>query len=98
MAHRPNGPISDPGIRLILEELRDTRVEMRADRRRSDERFQRLMRASDARFERMMRAVGTVGLAIARTLDRHTRLLERIDRKLGARDNARPGQGNGRGA
>ncbi len=27
----------DPGIRLILEELRDLRLEMRADRRRADE-------------------------------------------------------------
>ena len=51
--------------------------------------------------------VRTVGLSIVKTLNRHTRLLEhisthhgrlleRIDRKLGARDNGRPGQGNGR--
>ena len=53
--------------------------------------------------------VRTVGLSIVKTLNRHTkllehisthhgRLLERIDRKLGARDNGRPGRGNGRGA
>ena len=52
--------------------------------------------------------IRTVGLAIVRTLNRHTRLLEhirdhhgrlleRIDRKLGPRGNGRPGQGNGRG-
>ena len=103
------------------------RVEMRADRRRSDQRFDVARRESDERFERMMREfredsarrdaatqkafreIRTVGLAIVKTLNRHTRilthisehhgrLLERIDRKLGARDNGRPGQDRGRGA
>ena len=104
------------------------RVEMRADRRRSDERFEVARRESDERFERMMREfredsarreattqkvlkdlrtdIRTVGLAIVKTLNRNTRilehisghhgrLLERIDRKLGARNNGRPGRDNG---
>ena len=96
----------DPGIRLILEELRDLRLEMRADRRRADEE----RRQSDVRFERMMRDfqqdsarreaatqrafkdIRTVGLSIVKTLNHHTRILERIDRKLSARGNGRPGR------
>ena len=150
----------DAGSLRILEELRDLRVEMREDRRRSDERYEQARRESEERYEqgrreseeryeqgrreseeryeagrretnerferalqefregveREMRAfredsarhaaetqkmfgeIRTVGYAIVRTLNRHTRLLERIDRKLGARDNGRPGRGNGRGA
>jgi hypothetical protein len=141
MAHAGNGRNPDPGTRLILEELRDLRVEMRADRaaaraemradrtemradrkkwdeerRRSDERFENMMRAfredsmrREAATQKAFREIRTVGLAIVKTLNRHTkilehisehhgRLLERIDRKLGARDDGRPDQGNGRGA
>src|SRR6266849_2987737 len=128
MAQGDNGRKLDAGTRVILEELRDMRVEMREDRRRSDdERRQETLR-SDARFERMMREfrgdsgrreaatqkapkdlrtdLRTVGLAIVKTLNRHTRLLEhisthhgrlleRIDKKLGTRGNGLPGQGNG---
>jgi len=110
----------DPGTRAILVELRDLRVEMRAERevdrrraeaaqRRSDERFERAMRESEERFQQSMREfredslrrdarmekafagiqqafkdVRSVGLSIVKTLNRHTRILERIDRKLGA--------------
>jgi hypothetical protein len=52
----------DPGIGLVLEELRDLRLEMHEDRRRADgERRQADVarqaeqRRSDERFERMMR-------------------------------------------
>jgi hypothetical protein len=92
---------------VILEELRDMRVEMRADRQRSDERFERMMREfredsarRDVAIQKALKDLRTdmrtVGLAIVKTLNRHTHLLERIDRKLGARANGRPGQGNGR--
>jgi len=99
MAGRGQGERNpDPGSRLILEELRDLRLEMRADRRlaederrRSEERFGRIMRD----FRQDLR---TVGLSIVKTLNHHTRILERIDRKLGARRNGRPGQENGGGA
>jgi hypothetical protein len=97
----------DPGVRLIPEELRDLRLEMRADRQRADEDRQRAdgdRRQSDQRFERPLKEfrqgfgdMRTVGLSIVKTLNHHTRLLERIDRKLDARGNGRPGQGNGRG-
>jgi hypothetical protein len=120
----------DPGTRLILEELRDLRLEMRADRRRADEERRRAdeerrrsdeeRRRSDERFERMMqdfdqrsarreaatqrafKDIRTVGLSIVKTLNHHTRMLERqaqilerIDRKLGARGNGRPGHEDG---
>jgi hypothetical protein len=106
----------DPGVRLILEELRDLRLEMRADRRRADEDRRRAdeeRRQSDGRLERIMRDfqqdsarreaatqrafkdIRTVGLSIVKTLNHHTRILERIDRKLSARGNGRPGQENG---
>jgi hypothetical protein len=123
----------DPGIRFVLEELRDLRLEMRADRQRADEqrrradegrrqdrqlsdlRFEKSMRESDQRFERAMlesrarfdkamrdtqrafKDVRTVGLSIVKTLNRHTRILERIERRLGEPGRWRPGQGNGRG-
>lgn len=121
MAGGQDGRNLDPGSRMILEERRDLRVEMRADRRRSDEERRR----SDERFERMMREfrqdsarreaatqkafkdIRVVGLSIVKTLNQHTRILnhilerhgrilDRIDRKLGARGNGLPGQDNGR--
>jgi hypothetical protein len=137
MAARQDGHNLDPGTRVILKELRDLRLEMRADRqradedrrradedrRRADEERQQERLRSDERFEQLLRGfqqdaarreamtqkafkdVRTVGLSIVKTLNRHThilehhaRILERIDRKLGARGNGRPGQGNGRGA
>ena len=107
--HGPGERNLDPGIRLILEELRDLRLEMRADRRRADEerqqsddRFERIMRdfqqdsaRREATTQRAFKDIRTVGLSIVKTLNHHTRILERIDRKLSARGNGRPGQGNG---
>jgi hypothetical protein len=43
----------------------------------------------------MFRDIRSVGLTIVKRLDRHTTLLERIDRKLGARVNGRPENGPG---
>ena len=77
-----------------------------ADRRRSDERFEQLVREfredsarREAATQQVFKDLRAVGLSIVKTLNRHTRilehhsgLLERIDRKLGA-----PRQ-NGRGA
>ena len=105
VAQQPNGQNSDPGTRLVLEELRDLRIELRDDRRRSDQRFEQVMRDSrddSARRERlyldttqtMFREIRSVGLSIVKTLNRHSRLLESIDRKLGVRGNG--GRGNGR--
>ena len=132
MANDRNGPERDRGTQLILTELRDLRVEMRADRRtaaedrrRSDERFEALLRdfredstRRDAAMTAAMTAmqtemrktfkdlrndIRTVGLAIVRTLNRHTRilehhgrLLERIDRNLGGRRNGPSRPDNGR--
>jgi hypothetical protein len=115
VAQGQDGRNLDPGIRLVLEELRDLRREMRddrrqseadrrqaeADRRRSDERLERLMQDSaqrEATTQKAFRDVRTVGLAIVKTLNRHTTILERIDRKLGVRGNGGPGRGNGRSA
>jgi hypothetical protein len=106
----------DPGIKLVLEELRDLRLDMRADRRRADEDLRRERRESDERFQQLLRDfrddsarreaatqkafkdIGTVGLSIVKTLNHHTRILERIDHKLGARGPWRPGRHDGRGA
>jgi hypothetical protein len=138
----------DPGIKLVLEELRDLRREMRderrqadqarrreagerrreagerrreaeerrreaeerrqaeasrlAEQRRSDERFETMMREfredsarREAATQRAFRDIRTVGLSIVKTLNHHTRLLERIDHKLGAWGTGRPGPGNG---
>lgn len=161
-AERPGGRSLDPGIKLVLEELRDLRLEMRADRlearadrRRADEerrrvdadrrqadaerrqaeeerrqadaewreeqrradgtlrrerqesneRFQELLREfrqdsarREAATQKAFKAIRTVGLSIVKTLNHHTRILERIDHKLGARGPWRPGRQDGRGA
>ena len=136
----------DPGIRLILAEIRDLRVEMRADRRLADEerrqadaerrradeerrkadaawqqerrkadeerrkaddawrlerrqandRFERVLREVMRETQRAFKDVRAVGLSIVKTLNHHTRILERIERKLGTPGRWRPGQGNGR--
>ena len=135
-----SAPNLDPGLRLILEEIRDLRIEMREDRHRADEDRRRAdedrrradedrrradaaaaadRQRSDERFEQAMAAtraawadVRTVGQAIVRTLNRHTRLLESqsrlleshsrllesIDRKFGARGNGDQGEDGGGGA
>jgi DNA anti-recombination protein RmuC len=93
------------------------RCQAEADRRRSDERFEGLLldfRQDSARREAAMqkileatqaafRDLRTVGQSIVKTLNRHTKILERhtgllegIDRKLGARSNGRRGHGRGR--
>ena len=41
--------------------------------------------------------VHTVGLAIVKTLNRHTQILERIDRRLVGPGNGRRGRDDGRG-
>ena len=136
----------DPGIKLVLGELRDLRVEMRVDRQRSDEErrradeqrrqaderlkqdrvaaderlrqerlefnqflqemrgeFQEFREDSIRREAAMLKAftdafkqVHTVGLAIVKTLNRHTQILERIDRRLIGPGNGRRGRDNGR--
>ena len=144
--HEPDERTFDPGTRVILGELRDLRVEMRADRRQAEEERQRAdaawreerrqaeeerqradaawqeerrwaeearqradaawqeeRRQAEERFRQIMQVmqgtfadIRTVGTSIVKTLNHHTRLLERIDRKLGAWGNGgRPGQGNG---
>jgi hypothetical protein len=114
----PNEQRFDSGIRLVLEELRDLRVEMRADReradadrrradadrRRADEDHRRERRQADERFEKVMRetqrawrGLRSVGLSIVKTLNHHTRILVRIERRLAAPGRWRSGQGNGRG-
>src|SRR5262245_11462357 len=110
-AHGPSERNPDPGIRLVLEELRDLRLEMRADRQRADEERRRAdeerrheRRQSDERFEKAMREaqrafknVRSVGLSIVKTLNRHTRILERIERRLSEPGRWRPRQGKRRG-
>jgi hypothetical protein len=104
----------DPGIKPVLEELRDLRVEMRADRKRADEDRQRAdedrqradeerRRADEASARReaamlkVFKDIRTVGFAIVKTLNHHTRILERIDRRLaGPGNDGRRGRGNGR--
>lgn len=121
----------DPGIRRVLEELRDLKIEMRDDRRRSDaatdaerqraeadrqraeaDRHQAALdrERSDERFEHAMAAtreawadVRSVGQTIVkalirqgRILEKHGRILESIDRKLGGRGNGHPRPNGGR--
>lgn len=129
-AQGPSNRDLNVGTRQVLEELRDLRVEMRADRRTADterrqadeqlrqerresgERFRLAMREyrqgfqetvrefredslrRDAAFHKAFKGVRTVGLSIVKTLNHHTRILERIERKLDVR-NGRRGRDNG---
>jgi hypothetical protein len=100
----------DPGIRLVLEELRALRIEARDDRRRAEasaeadrRRAEADRQRSDERFEQALATtreawadVRAVGLAIVKTLNRHSRILQSIDRKLGARGNGRSAEDGGR--
>jgi hypothetical protein len=111
VARQGNGRGFDAGTRVILEELRDLRVETRADRRQaeaerradlrlSEERFREDAARRDALLQTAFKDIHTVGLAIVRTLDdhsrilrHHSRILESMDRKLGARRKGGPGNG-----
>ena len=105
VAHEENGRRFDPGIRRILEELRDLRLESRADRRQAEvdrrqaEADRREFREASAHREavtqKILKDIHAVGVAIVKTLTRHTRILERIDRKLGVRGNGGLGRPNG---
>jgi hypothetical protein len=86
------------------EERRQVDATWREDRERSDARFEGMMREfrqdsirREAATQRAFKDIRTVGLAIVKTLNHHTRILERIERKLGGRGNGRPGQDNGGG-
>jgi hypothetical protein len=93
------------------EERRLADEALRQERARSDERFAQVMRefredsarreaATQQTFGEIQtgfRDIRAVGLAIVKTLNRHTRILEKIERHLGARNDGRPGDGNNRG-
>ena len=71
---------------------------MRLERAQSDERFQQLMRdfredsaRREATTQKVFKDIQTVGLSIMKTLNHHTRILERIERRLGTEGNRRPG-------
>ena len=72
--------------------------------RRANKRFEEIVREfredssrREAATQRAFKDIRTVGFSIVKTLNLHTRILERIDKKLGARPNGLSGQGNGRG-
>jgi hypothetical protein len=96
--------------RLQIEEERRRESAQAEERRRqdqvqSDERFERVLR--EFREDSVLRAtetqkafkdIRTVGLSIVKTLNLHTRILQRIERKLDPPRPWRPGQQDGRGA
>jgi hypothetical protein len=59
--------------------------------------FQQDSARREAVTQKAFKDIRTIGLSIVKTLNHHTRILERIERKLSARGNGRPGQ-NGGGA
>jgi len=87
------------------EERRQVDAAWRAEREQSSARFEQMMREfrqdsvrREAATQKAFKDIRTVGLSIVKTLNHHTRILERIERKLGGRGNGRPGQQNGGGA
>ena len=101
---------TDEERRKADEERRQADAERRQERLRSDARFEEMMRElrqdsarREAATQSAFKNIHTVGLAIVKTLNRHTRILEhhgrileRIDRKLDPRWNGRGGRGDGR--
>ena len=92
------------------QEVRRLEEAQRQDRVASDARFEQTMREfrqdsgrREVTTQKAFKDIHTVGLAVVKTLNRHTRILEqhgrvleRIDRKLGVRGNGRPGRNDGR--
>ncbi|HMH48771.1 MAG TPA: hypothetical protein VK548_00960 [Candidatus Acidoferrum sp.] len=74
----------------FLQEMRRESQEFREDSLRREAAAQRA-------FKDSFKQVHPVGLAIVRTLNRHTQILERIDRRLAGPGNGRRGRDNGRG-
>jgi len=107
MAHGMNGRPMDPGIRLVLEELRDFRKEARDDRRQAaaDRREAAAdRRRSDERFERIIQEFREDSARRDAVMDKRFRqihvvgvailkTLERIERNTGIRRNGRPNNG-----
>jgi hypothetical protein len=92
-------------LRELRQLLGDVDEQRRRDRQESDERFQQALREfredSVRHFEATQKAFGevrAVGLSIVKTLNLHTRLLQRIDRKLGPPGPWRYWTGDGRNA
>jgi hypothetical protein len=91
--------------RCAEEDRRRSDEERRAfagEQRLANARFERLMRdfredsaRRDAATQRALKDIRTVGFSIVKTLNHHTRILERIERKLGARDDGGPGANGG---
>ena len=52
----------------------------------------------EAATQKAFKGIRTVGLSIVKTLNHHTRILQRIERKLTGRGNGRPGQEDGGGS
>jgi hypothetical protein len=74
----------------------------RKERQQSAARFEHMMRdfrqdsaRREAATQKAFKDIRAVGLSIVKTLNHHTRILERIERKLSARGNGRPGQNGG---
>jgi hypothetical protein len=96
--------------RLQIEEERRRESAQAEERRRqeqvqSNERFERVMQEfredsirRAAETQQAFKDIRTVGLSIVKTLNLHTRILQRIERKLDPPRPWRPGQRDGRGA
>jgi hypothetical protein len=84
------------------EERRRADAEWREERREADARFERMMRdfqhdagRREVETQKVLKDIRTVGLSIVKTLNHHTCILERIERKLTGRGNGRPGPEHG---
>ena len=80
----------------------EERRQFAREQQQANQRFEHILRGfhqdsarREAATQRALKDIRTVGFSIVKTLNLHTRILERIDRKLGARANGLPGHGNG---
>lgn len=83
----------------------EERRQFAREQQQANQRFERILGTfhqdsarREAATQRALKDIRTVGFSIVKTLNLHTRILERIDRKLGVRANGLAGHGNGGGA
>ena len=83
----------------------EERRQFAGEQRQANQRFERILRdfrqdssRREAATQALFKDIRGMGFSIVKTLNLHTRILERIDRKLGARTDGLPGHGNGGGA
>ena len=87
---------SDERFDRLMRELHADTERIVREFREDSVRRDAVTQKAFAGIQHAFKDVHAVGLSIVKTLNRHTQILTRIDRKLGVRGNGRSGPENGR--